>query len=510
MAQEKVKRALISVSDKTGLAEFAKELSANRVEIISSGGTFDALKKAGIKSVKVEDMTNFPEMLDGRVKTLHPKIHGGILAIRNKGHLAQLKKHNIEPIDLVVVNLYPFARAISNPKVSLEDAIENIDIGGPALIRAAAKNHEYVGVVVDPAQYKRVLEDLKENSFSFSEKMKKELMVEAYRHTAFYDSLVSNYFAQKYGAEKFPEKLTVGLSKISGLRYGENPHQKAVLYRNGNAGGIIDAKQLNGKELSYNNYFDIDSALQIVKEFDMPAAAIVKHANPCGVAQSGDISTSFKLAFECDPLSAFGGIIALNRKCDLKTAQKITSFFNEVVVAPSYETAALEELRKKKNLRILEMPPSATDELQLRQIDGGMLAQEKDKFSGIKFEAKTDRKATKSELTDLEFAWKVAKNVKSNAIVIAKGNATIGIGGGLPSRVDATELAIKKAGIAAKGAVLASDAFFPFKDSVDAAAKAGIAAIVQPGGSLNDPEVIRAAKSAKVAMYFTGERHFRH
>ncbi len=508
----KVRTALISVSDKAGLAEFASELAKNGVKIISSGGTYEFLRKNAIPAGKVEDTTGFPQMLDGRVKTLHPKIHGGILAKRSRSHLAQLKEHGIEPVDLVVVNLYPFSGAIAKKGASLEDAVENIDIGGPSLIRGAAKNHSSVGVVVDPAQYQRVLEDLRANKFSLSPKMKKELMVEAYRHTAFYDSLVADYFAKKYGAEMFPGKFAIGLSRVSNLRYGENPHQKAVLYRSGNSKNtLVDAKQLWGKGLSYNNYFDADAALQIVQEFSgSPTATIVKHGNPCGAAQAKDISSAFEKALACDPVSAFGGIIALNMKCDMATAQKITSFFNEVVVAPAYEKDALDELRKKKNLRILELQQPEWDGLQLRQIAGGMLAQEKDRFSQIKFEAKTQEKITKEEMEDLVFAWKIAKNVKSNAIVIAKGKATVGIGGGLPSRVDATELAIKKAGGRARGAVLASDAFFPFKDSVEAIAMAGIVAVVEPGGSVNDSEVIEAARKARVALYFTGQRHFRH
>ncbi len=508
----KIRTALVSVSDKQGLEGFARELASNGVRIISSGGTYEFLRKNGIEAAKVEDITSFPEMLDGRIKTLHPKIHAGILARRDLKHLQQLKKQGIETIDLVVVNLYPFRQAISKKVVSLEEAVENIDIGGPALIRGAAKNHESVGVVVSPGQYEKVLTELRQNGFGLSGKMKNELMVEAFRHTAAYDSFVSGYFAEKYGAEKFPGELAIGLSKASDLRYGENPHQRAVLYRMGVAqGSLVDARQLNGKELSYNNYLDADAAIRIVREFSGPCAAIVKHGNPCGVACAGEIATAFESAFECDKLSAFGGVIALNRKCGIAAAEKITSFFNEVVIAPGYDADALGGLGKKKNLRVLEMEigknPAGPE---YKQIDGGMLAQEQDAQSEGAFELKAGKGAAKAEMEDLMFAWKVAKNVKSNAIVIAKGKATVGIGGGLPSRVDSTWLAVKKAGKKAKGAVLASDAFFPFRDSIEAASKAGICAIAEPGGSLNDAEVIEAAMKAGISLYFTGVRHFRH
>lgn len=509
----KVKTALISVSDKAGLEEFARELAANGVKIISSGGTYEFLRKSGIESAKIEDITGVPEMLDGRVKTLHPKIHAGILARRDLKHLQQLKKLGIDTIDLVVVNLYPFTQAISKKVVSLEQAVENIDIGGPALIRGAAKNHESVGAIVHPSQYEKVLADLRVNGFGLSVKMKNELMVEAFRHTAAYDSFVSGYFAEKYGAEKFPRELAIGLSKTAELRYGENPHQQAALYRRIiQTNTLVDAHQLNGKELSYNNYLDADAAIQIVREFDGPAASIVKHGNPCGVACAGEIDLAFENALECDSVSAFGGIIAMNRKCDLATAKKITLFFNELMIAPGYDADALEELKKKKNLRVLEMEiGKKAAGVDYRQIDGGMLAQERDtQQSGCAFELKAGQGAGKKERDDLLFAWKVAKNVKSNAIVIAKGMATVGIGGGLPSRVDSTELAVKKAGKKAKGASLASDAFFPFRDSIDAAARAGICAIAEPGGSLNDAEVIEAAKKAGISLYFTGVRHFRH
>lgn len=511
----RIKSALVSVSDKSGIVEFCKELSKNGVKIISSGGTHKLLQGKGIKCSSVEETTHFPEMLEGRLKTLHPAIHGGILAKRNKDHLSQLKEHKIEPIDLVIVNLYSFKETVSKKGVKLEDAIENIDIGGPALIRAAAKNHESVGVVVDPAQYPKVLEDLKANSFALSEKMKKELCAEAFAHTAFYDSLIAQYLGEKYLQEKFPQKLTLALEKRSTLRYGENPHQEAALYRAPlrGSGSVIDAVQLNGKELSYNNCLDSDTAIAIVRDFDVPCAAIIKHNNPCGAAVSAKIKDAFLKAYECDPLSAFGGVIALNKACDLETAKKITSFFNEVVIAPAYKPEALEELKKKQNLRVLELrgmeKPAGTG-LGFRQIFGGMLAQDSDVEGKPNWENRSGAKADKGVVADLEFAWKIVKHVKSNAIVLAKEGATVGIGMGLTSRVDAAELAIRKAGPRAKGSVMASDAFFPFKDSIEAAAEAGVVAAAEPGGSVKDSEVVAEAKKRGIALFFTGYRHFRH
>jgi len=509
----KVKCALVSVSDKGGIAEFCGELSKNGVKIISSGGTYKLLSENKIPCVSVESVTGFPEMLEGRLKTLHPKLHGGILAKRNKEHLGQLKGQGIEPIDLVVVNLYPFRETVTKKGATLEDAIENIDIGGPALIRAAAKNHESVGIVVDPSQYGKVLKDLIANKFGLSQGMKKELCAQAFAHTAFYDSLVAQYLNSKYLQEKFPQKLTIALERMRELRYGENPHQKAVLYAKPlESGNLIDCGQLNGKELSYNNYMDCDAAISIAKDFEEPCAAIIKHANPCGVASAKTISEAFKKAYECDPLSAFGGIIALNRACDIATAKQITAFFNEVVIAPQYDAPALDELRTKKNLRVLllENFPKETAGVIMRPIEGGALCQDKDLGGEEKWQNVSGTDATKAEMEDLRFAWKVVRHVKSNAIVIAKGNATIGIGGGVTSRVDATELAIRKAGERAKAGILASDAYFPFKDSIELAAKAGIRCIAEPGGSVNDAQVIEEAKKHKIALYFTGTRHFRH
>ncbi|MCR4335055.1 MAG: bifunctional phosphoribosylaminoimidazolecarboxamide formyltransferase/IMP cyclohydrolase [archaeon] len=510
----KVKSALISVSDKTGLVEFAKELASNGIKIISSGGTFKALEEAGVKAITVDSVTGFPEMLDGRVKTLHPKLHAGILAKRNPEHLKQLKEHGIETIDLVVVNLYPFKETISKKNVSIEEAIENIDIGGPTIIRAAAKNSESVGVVVDSSQYAKVLDDLKKNDFSLSEKMKKELAIEAFEHTAFYDATISGYLNKKLGGKKFPQKLTLGFEKISSLRYGENPHQEAAVYASSlkSDSGIIDAEQLNGKELSFNNYNDTNAAIELAKEFDETCAVIVKHANPCGVAVGKELSETFKRALDCDAESAFGGIIVLNRECDLKTAKQITAFFNEVVVAPGFTTDALKELKSKKNLRILKLEnmrknPQTFD---FKHVKGGLLIQDEDRIGCEKWENKSGIKAEKQITDDLLFGWKVVRHVKSNAIVLVKNQATIGIGVGQTSRVKAAEQAIKQAGKKAKDCSLASDAFFPFKDSIELAAQAGIKAIVEPGGSIKDDEVIAESKKQNISLYFTGERHFRH
>ncbi|HLC93272.1 MAG TPA: bifunctional phosphoribosylaminoimidazolecarboxamide formyltransferase/IMP cyclohydrolase [archaeon] len=507
----KIKTALISVSDKAGLAEFAKELHKNGVKIISSGGTYDFLAKNGIKAVKVEDVTGFPEMLGGRVKTLHPKLHGGILAKRTKEHLAQIAKHGIGQIDLVVVNLYPFRETVSKPKVSREEAVENIDIGGPSLIRGAAKNHEYVGVVVEPAQYAKVLEDLKKNGFALSKKMKEELMAEAFAHTAAYDALIARHFAPK--EDIFPSKLTLTFEKASEPRYGENPHQLAAVYKEPlSRTGVLMAEQLNGKQLSYNNILDTDAALAIAREFEEPCVVIVKHNNPCGVACDKKISNAFAKALESDTKSAFGGIIALNSKCDLETAKAVNTVFFEVIIAPDFESAALEELKKKQNLRVLKLKNMREKDAApvFRQVEGGLLVQEEDSKLADEWKNVSEQKAETKALDDLKFAWKVAKFVKSNAIVLAKDNATVGIGMGLTSRVDASELALKKAGAKAKGSAMASDGFFPFSDSIELAAKAGVAAVCEPGGSVKDEEVIASAKKLKLPLYFTGVRHFRH
>ena len=510
----KVKTALISVSDKTGLIEFAKELSENNVKIISSGGTHKAITEAGIKAIKVEEITKFPEMLDGRVKTLHPNIHAGILARRTPEHLKQIEEQGIEPIDLVVVNLYPFKETVTKETVKIEEAIEKIDIGGPTIIRAAAKNHESVGVVVDPTQYKKVLSDLKENNYELSEKMKKELCLEAFEHTAFYDATIATYLHKEFRGEKFSKTLSLGFEKSNILRYGENPHQEAAIYTNplkqGN--GIVDAIQLNGKELSFNNYNDTNGALELLKEFNETAVVIVKHANPCGVAIDENLSEAFRKALECDSTSAFGGIIALNKECDLETAKQITAFFNEVVIAPGYHANALEELKTKKNLRVLELKNMQKNQkgFDFKHVNGGLLVQDADTIGSEKWENKSEVETDSQTIKDMEFAWKVIKHMKSNAILLVKNNATIGLGIGQTSRVGAAEIAIRQAGEKCKDSILASDAFFPFKDSIELAAKHKVKAVVEPGGSIKDDEVIAEAKKENISLFFTGERHFRH
>ncbi|MFA5771767.1 MAG: bifunctional phosphoribosylaminoimidazolecarboxamide formyltransferase/IMP cyclohydrolase [Thermoplasmata archaeon] len=521
-----IKRALISVSDKRGIIEFAKELQNMGAEIISTGGTYKSLIDAGIRAIQISDVTGCSEMLDGRVKTLHPAVHGGILAQRkNKTHMKQLEKLKIKPIDMVVVNLYPFAETISKKEASLEEAIENIDIGGPTLIRAAAKNFEDVIVIVNPDRYNEVLGELKSNNGNISTETKYKLAVEAFGHTHEYDKLIHNYLKnrgeRKEGtAHEFPETLSLAYKKAYPLRYGENPHQKAVFYHDIFSTGdahISNAKQLHGKELSFNNILDTDGALEALREFDEPTAVIVKHATPCGVACDSSIMDAYKPAYATDPISAFGGIVALNRKLDSPTAQEIASTFMEVVVAPGYEADALEILKKKKNLRILEIgetkkTTTPDSEIDIKKVSGGILLQTKDtaKLDASKIEFVTTRKPTKEELDSLLFAWKVVKHVKSNAIVLVKNRHTVGIGAGQTSRVDAVWIAAKKAGDKSKGSVLASDAFFPFRDGIDEAAKAGVTAIIHTGGSIRDQEVIAAANEHNIAMVFTRVRCFRH
>jgi len=518
MTEKKI--ALISVSDKTSLPEFAKALAEQGFEIVSTGGTAKALEKAGLKVTAVEKITGFPEMLDGRVKTLHPKIHAGILADRNKkDHMASLKKHGIRPIDLVVVNLYPFRETIRKKGVSLQEAIENIDIGGPSLLRAAAKNHESIAVVTSPNQYLDVLNELKKNKGSIPLEKRKELAAKAFGLSAAYDTAVSSFLHNKFvSGEKFPENLALSFEKIKDLRYGENWHQEAALYKEPASKSIsfASAEKLHGKQLSFNNISDSDAAISLALEFDQPAAVIVKHANPCGVALHREVSTAFKKAFECDSTSAFGSIIALNRQCDVPTAMQIASFFNEVVIAPSFDETALQLLKKKKNLRILKLPALEKEQkrqgLEFKSISGGLLAQTLDSvlLDEKLLKPVSQREPSKKEMQDLRFAWAVAKHAKSNTIVLAMDNATVGIGAGQMSRIDATDIAVKKSGGRHKGSVMASDAFFPFRDNVDAAAKAGVTAIIQPGGSVKDSEVIEAVNEHGIAMLFTGIRHFRH
>ena len=516
----KVKRALISVSDKDGIIEFAKELKAMGVEIISTGGTKKAFKDAGVDALDISDITGFPEMLDGRVKTLHPKVHGGLLALRdNKEHMETIKKHGIQEIDMVVINLYPFKSVIKKPGISIEDVIENIDIGGPSMIRSAAKNAQSVVVLTDKADYPAVLAEMKSGGVKLE--TLNYLRVKAYKTTADYDTYISNYLEGRIlGSDGLSDRILISADKKQGMRYGENPHQKAAFYvfPDFPETGPGNCEQLHGKELSFNNIYDMDAALTIVKAFDDPEAVIIKHANPCGVAISADITDAYVKAYEADPLSAYGGICALNKKCTKGIADKVEKMFMEVIIAPDFEPEALEILKGKKNIRIMkcgELKKSTGTGIQymdIRKVTGGLLVQEADRKMVDKSELRlvTKREPSAQESKDMEFAWKVCKYVKSNAIVIAKDGVAVGIGPGQTNRVGAMGIAIKNAGDKAKGAVLASDAFFPFRDNVDAAAEAGIKAIIQPGGSVRDAEVIAAADERGVAMAFTGTRHFRH
>ncbi|MDD5292611.1 MAG: bifunctional phosphoribosylaminoimidazolecarboxamide formyltransferase/IMP cyclohydrolase [Candidatus Omnitrophica bacterium] len=517
----KVKRALISVSDKTGIVDLAKELSKFGVDIISTGGTAKLLKNSGVNVKEISEHTGFPEMLDGRVKTLHPKIHGGLLALRdNPQHLQQIKEHNIEPIDMVVVNLYPFEATIKKPGVTLEEAIENIDIGGPSMLRSAAKNYRSVAVVSDAKYYPRIIQDLKQNKGAVSDGLLKELGLNVFKLTSYYDGKIYEYLSQQLAQAKkeelFPKDINLKFSKIQDLRYGENPHQKAALYQDLQVAvdSLAKAEKLSGKELSFNNFLDLNAAWDIVREFDEPAAVVIKHLNPTGVAIAKDIKTAYLRAWSADKLSAFGGIVGLNKKVDLDTAKKINaSGFLECVVAPDYEKDALELLIQKKNFRVLRLKINKpTQGLDIKSIDGGVVIQEKDLFDLDKNNLKvaTKKKPTKQQWQDLLFGWKVVKHVKSNAIVFAKNNQTIGIGMGQVNRVDSVMLCAKRAGKNSKGCVLASDAFFPKEDNIKLAAKAKVKAIIQPGGSIADEKVIKEADKYGIAMVFTGCRHFKH
>ena len=509
------KRALISVSDKTGVIEFAKQLVELGFEIISTGGTKKAIHEAGIPVIGVSDVTGFPEILDGRVKTLNPLIHGGLLAkFDDPSHKAQMDEHSIDPIQIVCVNLYPFQQTIEKPDVTVEDAIENIDIGGPTMLRSAAKNHQYVAVVVDPTDYETVISDLKEvNEVKFE--TRRALAAKVFRHTAAYDSIIANYMTELVGIET-PEKLTVTYELKQSLRYGENPHQKASFYRKplGSKFSIANATQLHGKELSYNNINDADAALQIVKEFTEPAAVAVKHMNPCGVGTGKDIVAAYEKAFEADPVSIFGGIIALNREVDKSTAEKMHEIFLEIIIAPSFTKEAIDILTSKKNIRLLTIPFGGNEkpESKLTSIEGGLLLQDRDEYSleQATISYPTDRKPTDEEWEALKLGWKVVKHVKSNAIVVSDAQMTLGIGAGQMNRVGSAKIALEQAGEKAKGAALASDAFFPMDDTVEAAAKAGVTAIIQPGGSIKDEDSIKKANEYGIAMVFTGVRHFKH
>ncbi|MEH7251682.1 bifunctional phosphoribosylaminoimidazolecarboxamide formyltransferase/IMP cyclohydrolase [Neobacillus niacini] len=509
------KRALISVSDKNGISDFAKELVSLGFEIISTGGTKKALQEQGIPVLGVSDVTGFPEILEGRVKTLNPFIHGGLLAKHDdQQHQKQLEKHGIDPIQIVCVNLYPFQQTIEKPDVTAEGAIENIDIGGPAMLRASAKNHQYVTVVVDPVDYTNVIEELKADGQTKLE-TRRRLAAKVFRHTAAYDALIAEYMTE-LAQEETPDKLTVTYELKQSLRYGENPHQKAAFYKKplGSTFSIAYAEQLHGKELSYNNINDADAALQIVKEFTEPAAVAVKHMNPCGIGTGKTSFDAFEKAFAADPISIFGGIIAFNREVDAQTASKLHEIFLEIVIAPSFSEDALSILTAKKNLRLLTIPFSGAKkpEMKLTTIEGGLLAQEQDRFTleNAEITVPTKRQPTEQEWSALKLGWKVVKHVKSNAIVVTKEDMTIGIGAGQMNRVGAAEIALKQAGEKAAGAALASDAFFPMDDTVEAAAKAGITAIIQPGGSIRDEDSIKKADEYGIAMVFTGVRHFKH
>jgi phosphoribosylaminoimidazolecarboxamide formyltransferase / IMP cyclohydrolase len=509
------KRALLSVSDKSGITDFARELVNLGFELISTGGTKKALQEQGIPVLGVSDVTGFPEILEGRVKTLNPFIHGGLLAKHDdEQHQKQLEQHKIDPIQLVCVNLYPFQQTIEKPNVTVEDAIENIDIGGPTMLRASAKNHQYVTVVVDPVDYQTVITELKAEGKTNLETRRK-LAAKVFRHTAAYDALIAEYMTE-LAQEETPEKLTVTYELKQTLRYGENPHQKAAFYKKplGSTFSIANAEQLHGKELSYNNINDADAALQIVKEFSEPAAVAVKHMNPCGVGTGKSGFEAFEKAFAADPVSIFGGIIAFNREVDGQTAGKLHEIFLEIVIAPSFSEEALAILTGKKNLRLLTIPFSEAKKAEMKQttIEGGLLIQEQDRYTleDAEVTIPTKRQPTDEEWEAIKLGWKVVKHVKSNAIVVTDKDMTIGIGAGQMNRVGAAEIALKQAGDKAVGASLASDAFFPMDDTVEAAAKAGITAIIQPGGSIRDEDSIKKADEYGIAMVFTGVRHFKH
>jgi phosphoribosylaminoimidazolecarboxamide formyltransferase/IMP cyclohydrolase len=516
-----IKRALISVSDKSGIVEFARGLSQLGVEILSTGGTYKLIKENDIAVTEVSEYTGFPEMMDGRVKTLHPKVHGGILGRRGIDD-AVMSEHGIDAIDMVVVNLYPFSKTVANPDCSLEDAIENIDIGGPTMVRAAAKNNAFVNIVVNAADYGSIIKEMKTNDGATSQATRFDLAIKAYEHTASYDGAIANYFGTMVpgGNENFPRTFNTQFIKAQDMRYGENPHQHSAFYVESNPQevSVVSAKQLQGKELSYNNIADTDAALECVKQFDQPACVIVKHANPCGVAISDNITKAYDLAYATDTESAFGGIIAFNRELDGETAALICERqFVEVIIAPGISAAAKKIVSAKKNVRLLETGQWSVSSpaLDYKRVNGGLLVQDRD-LAMISMEDLTvvsQRIPSEEEMRDLLFAWKVAKYVKSNAIIYGKDGRTIGVGAGQMSRINSARIAgikAEHAGLTVAGAVMASDAFFPFRDGIDNAAQAGISCVIQPGGSMRDEEVIAAADEADIAMVFTGMRHFRH
>lgn len=516
-------RALISVSDKSGIVEFAKELVSLGVEIISTGGTFGKLKEAGIPAMEISELTGFPECLDGRVKTLHPAVHAGLLAMRsNPSHMKQLEDLNIKPIDMVVVNLYPFKATILKDGVTREDAVENIDIGGPTMLRAAAKNYQDVAVVIDPRDYEKVLSELKEKK-EVSLDTKFYLMQKVFMHTSSYDTMIADYLKKQRNDKELPETLTMTFEKVQDMRYGENPHQKAAFYREigKKKGSITDAVQLHGKELSFNNINDTNGALELLKEFTEPTVVACKHGNPCGVGSADNIYDAWNKAFNADKVSIFGGIVVVNREVTLQVAQEMKNIFLEVVVAPSYEKAALELLEAKKNIRLLQLKdievPQDENAYDLKKVNGGLIVQTIDSKLLVEEDLKvvTDRTPSAKEMEDLRFAWRVVKFVKSNGIALAKDKQSVGIGPGQVNRIWAAKQSFEHAAElidenATKGAVLASDAFFPFDDCVEAAHQAGITAIIQPGGSVRDEDSIKKCNEYGIAMVFTGMRHFRH
>jgi len=548
----KVKRALISLSDKSDAVDFARSLAEMGVTILSTGGTAVTLREAGIEVSDVSEITGFPEMMDGRVKTLHPKIHGALLALRDDaGHVASMKEHSIEPIDMVVINLYPFEQTIAKEGVSVDEAVENIDIGGPAMIRSASKNWRDVAVVTDPRLYDEILAELDENDCSTSLETRRRLAVLAYTRTASYDLAISSYLADQLSTEdldrleplnplgnlvfidseefeagaedgdaELPENVYLSLAKVFDLRYGENPHQRAALYETDEAGGIANAEQLHGKEMSFNNYVDADAAWNLVSDFSVRAVAIIKHTNPSGVAVGDSNEEAYRRALSTDPVSAFGGIVAFNRSVDAEAARSVIQIFTEVVIAPNFDPEALYLFRSKKNLRVLRMAVTddannAAGNLHYKQISGGMLIQTRDthNLKSSELTIVTEKQPTDAEVNAMLLAWNVCKHVKSNAIVIANENRTIGVGSGQMNRVDSIRIAAMRAErfeLPVHGAALASDAFFPFRDNVDEAARLGVAAIIQPGGSIKDDESIQAANEHGIAMAFTGIRHFNH
>ncbi|MFJ3893284.1 bifunctional phosphoribosylaminoimidazolecarboxamide formyltransferase/IMP cyclohydrolase [Streptomyces sp. NPDC090083] len=512
-----IRRALVSVYDKTGLEELARGLHEAGVELVSTGSTAARIAASGVPVTKVEELTSFPECLDGRVKTLHPKVHAGILAdLRLESHRQQLDELGVAPFDLVVVNLYPFRETVASG-ASADECVEQIDIGGPSMVRAAAKNHPSVAVVTSPARYADVLNAVQNGGFDLT--TRKRLAAEAFQHTASYDVAVASWFASEYAPvdeSQFPDFLGATWERENTLRYGENPHQPAALYVDGSGGGLAQAEQLHGKEMSYNNYTDTDAARRAAYDHDEPCVAIIKHANPCGIAIGSDVAEAHRKAHECDPLSAFGGVIAVNRPVTKELAEQVAPIFTEVIVAPDYEDGALEALAKKKNIRVLKAPGGPSNAVEIKAIDGGALLQVTDRLQAdgddpANWTLATGEALSAAELAELAFAWKACRAVKSNAILLAKDGASVGVGMGQVNRVDSAKLAVERAGAErAQGSYAASDAFFPFPDGLEVLLEAGVKAVVQPGGSLRDELSVEAAKKAGVTMYFTGTRHFFH